>query len=100
MAKIDDPNAEKPVVQQGIQSGAAPKKIVLDTDNTNDITETLKSIFKTLETFTTQVEKGLGEVETKFGLSNDSQVDETLNTSVKVSREDRQEEAKLNKMAG
>jgi hypothetical protein len=45
------------------------------------------------------VETNLSEVETKFGLSNESTVDETLGTTIKFSKEDRAEEAKLNKMS-
>lgn len=45
------------------------------------------------------VETNLGDVEAKFGLSNDSTVDETLGTTIKYTKEDRAEEAKLNKMA-
>jgi len=45
------------------------------TDSTNDITKTLKTIFGTLETFTKQMENNLQEVETKFGLSNEHEVD-------------------------
>ena len=41
---------------------------VEDENSTNKITATLREIFKTLDTFTKNIESNLGEVETKFGL--------------------------------
>lgn len=99
IAKIEEKKTEKEFKPPEIQS-AAPSRVVVDeTDNTNDITGSLKDMWGTLKTFTEMIEGAMPEIEAKFGLSNETPLPIEQSPSVKFTKEDRIEDAKLNKMA-
>lgn len=92
-------------VQDEIKSGAMRVVIsesVEDENSTNKITATLREIFKTLDTFTKNIESNLGEVETKFGLQASAEATSApLNPSLAaiLTKEDRMNDVKLDRLA-
>ena len=75
---------------------------VEDENSTNKITATLREIFKTLDTFTKNIESNLGEVETKFGLQASAEATSApLNPSLAavLTKEDRMNDVKLDRLA-